>query len=70
MIMVCVLISKCTAEEDYEKVTAIGVGNFERCAALSFHSFNIPIHFKHKWDIALFGDELEKSATYQVDIDS
>lgn len=48
------------SEEDYEKVTAIGVGNFER--------FNIPIRFKPKWDIALFGEELEKTATYQVKI--
>ncbi|KIK31474.1 hypothetical protein CY34DRAFT_814581 [Suillus luteus UH-Slu-Lm8-n1] len=70
MIMVCVLISKCAAEEDYEKVTAIGVGNLERCAVLSFHSFNIPIRFKPKWDVALFGEELEKSATCQVKIDS
>ncbi|KAG1758690.1 hypothetical protein EDD22DRAFT_909591 [Suillus occidentalis] len=50
------------SKEDYEKVAAIGVGNFER--------FNIPIRFKPKWDIALFGEELEKSATYQVKIDS
>jgi hypothetical protein len=35
---------------------------------LTHLSFNIPIRFKPKWDIALFGEELEKTATYQVKI--
>ncbi|KAG2098429.1 NADP-dependent oxidoreductase domain-containing protein [Suillus discolor] len=49
------------SKEDYEKVTAIGApGNFER--------FNIPFRYIPKWDINLFDDELEKTATYRVNI--
>jgi len=31
-------------------------------------SFNIPVRFKPKWNINLFNEELEKVATYQVNI--
>ncbi|KAH7883329.1 NADP-dependent oxidoreductase domain-containing protein [Phlebopus sp. FC_14] len=46
--------------EDYEKVTAIGVGNFRR--------YNTPITYIPKWDINVFDEDVEKSATASVKV--
>lgn len=48
------------SKEDYEEITAIGKDNHTR--------FNIPYRYKPKWDIGLFGEEEEKSATHPVNI--
>ncbi|KAG2050914.1 Aldo/keto reductase [Suillus hirtellus] len=48
------------SEEDYNRVTAIKVGGSER--------FNIPFRYIPKWDINLFDEELEKTATHRVNI--
>lgn len=48
------------SEEDYKRVSSIGVGNVRR--------YNIPVTFKPKWNINVFNEEIEKSATAQVKI--
>jgi L-glyceraldehyde reductase len=48
------------SEEDYQKVSSIGVNNHTR--------FNIPYGYKPKWDINLFGEPEEKGATNHVKI--
>jgi len=45
------------SKADYDKVTAVGVNNHLR--------FNIPAGYSPKWDINLFNEEVEKTATYQ-----
>ncbi|KAF6759988.1 NADP-dependent oxidoreductase domain-containing protein [Ephemerocybe angulata] len=44
------------SKEDYEKISSIGKDNYTR--------FNIPIGYSPKWDIALFGEPEEKSASF------
>ncbi|KAF8845974.1 hypothetical protein BDN67DRAFT_1006479 [Paxillus ammoniavirescens] len=48
------------SEQDYEKVSSIGIGNVRR--------YNIPETYKQKWNIDIFGEEIEKSAAVQVKI--
>ncbi|RDB24967.1 Aldehyde reductase 1 [Hypsizygus marmoreus] len=48
------------SKEDYEKVTAIGHGNYTR--------FNIPYTYKPKWDVNIFDEPIEKAAALKVKI--
>ncbi|KAH0829044.1 NADP-dependent oxidoreductase domain-containing protein [Lanmaoa asiatica] len=48
------------SQEDYEKVTAIGHGNIRR--------YNTPVTYKPKWNINIFGEEIEKGAATIVKI--
>ncbi|KAI6009876.1 NADP-dependent oxidoreductase domain-containing protein [Pisolithus marmoratus] len=47
-------------KEYYEKITSIGVKDHKR--------FNIPITYNPKWDINVFDEPIEKSATHKVKI--
>jgi L-glyceraldehyde reductase len=46
--------------EDYEKITAIGVGNRTR--------YNIPHHYTPRWDISIFGEPEEATANNKTNI--
>ncbi|KAG6830943.1 hypothetical protein H0H87_006704 [Tephrocybe sp. NHM501043] len=46
------------SQEDYEKITAIGVGNYTR--------FNIPFTYKPKWDVNIFDEPAEKEAAFKA----
>ncbi|KIJ15611.1 hypothetical protein PAXINDRAFT_169060 [Paxillus involutus ATCC 200175] len=48
------------SQEDCEKVSSIGVGNVRR--------YNIPETYKQKWNINIFGEEIERGAAVQVKI--
>ncbi|KAI6148435.1 NADP-dependent oxidoreductase domain-containing protein [Pisolithus tinctorius] len=47
-------------KEDYEKIASIGVNDHKR--------FNIPITYSPKWDINVFDEPIEKTATHEVKI--
>ncbi|KAM6502598.1 NADP-dependent oxidoreductase domain containing protein [Amanita muscaria] len=47
-------------EENYDKVTSIGIGNYTR--------FNIPYTYKPTWDINIFNELVEQGTTYKVKI--
>nr|GAT56144.1 predicted protein [Mycena chlorophos] len=50
------------SDEDFEEITAIGRGKDKEVR------YNIPYAYEPKWDVAIFGDEKEKEAKYQVKI--
>ena len=48
------------SDEDFEKLTELGRKNPKR--------FNVKTTYPPYWDINIFGDELEKTATHQIKI--
>ena len=48
------------SKEDYERITAIGHGNYVR--------HNIPFTYKPKWDVNIFDEPIEKQASFKVKI--
>ncbi|KAG6918876.1 hypothetical protein DXG01_010940 [Tephrocybe rancida] len=47
------------SQEDYEKISAIGHGNYTR--------FNIPFTYNPKWDVNIFDEPVEKQAAFKAD---
>ncbi|KAF9463537.1 NADP-dependent oxidoreductase domain-containing protein [Collybia nuda] len=45
------------SKEDYEKITAVGHGNYTR--------YNIPFTYTPKWDVSLFEEPIEKVAGFR-----
>ncbi|TFK65557.1 Aldo/keto reductase [Pluteus cervinus] len=48
------------SEEDYNAVSAVGVGNYRR--------FNIPFNYQPKWDVNIFDEPAELAANFRAKI--
>ncbi|KAG5635650.1 hypothetical protein H0H81_010520 [Sphagnurus paluster] len=58
------------SQEDYDKISAIGHGNYTRPStnAVWDDRFNIPFTYKPKWDVNIFDEPVEKDAAFKVKI--